>query len=308
MLIQAGLEGPSVANMIELARTNSKRRVNIELRNSAGGLVDIDAAISASGETQGELDLEVTDLGGNVFFQESYWPKSDAPSATERIVRQAGGKYHIAWGAEDNETEIAQRLLFNWHSRQDEDTEDVYRTQVVEVVSPRVLSLLPTLRMMIDKTLKPNLPEQYCFTGYSDSQLLTVLHIGLSYICQAQPYPTWVSLDAFPIEMFSNILIKAAMYQGITSQLLFAIDTDVPQYSDSGHSFNLAHGTPLAAYLSHLKQELDSTIGPFKLQFVNSGTMSAEIRLDFAFSMLLSTAPRGSIFRGLWQGGSSGGM
>jgi len=308
MIIQAGLEGPSVASMIELARLNSKRRINIELRDAAGELVDIDATTSITGDAQGELDLEVTDLGGNVYFHELYWPKSDALSATERIVRQAAGKYHINWGDEATETDVAQRLLFNWHSRQDEDTEDVYCTQVVEIVSPRVLSLLPTLRMMIDKTVKPNLPEQYCFTGYTDGQLITALHLGLSYICQAQPYPTWVSLDAFPIEMFSNILIKSAMYQGITSQLLFAVDTDVPQYSDSGQSFTLAHGTPLAAYLSHLKQELDSSITPFKQHFIGSGTMSAEIRMDYAFSMLLSSAPSGSLFRGIWQGGSPGGM
>lgn len=308
MIIQPGMESPSVASMIELARTNSKRRVNIELRDAGGVLVDIDASTSAGGDTQGELDLEVTDLGENIYFQESYWPKSGAPSATERIVRQAAGKYHIAWGTKDNETEVAQRLLFNWHSRQDEDTEDVYRTQVVEVVSPRVLSLLPSLRVMIDKTIKPNLPEQYCFLGYTDGMLLLFLRLGLSMISEAQPYPTWVSLETFPLEMFSNILIKSAIYQGITSQLLFSIDTDVPQYSDSGHSFVPQHAQPLAAYLSHLKQELDAAIPNFKRHFVASGTMSAEIRMDMAFSMLLASAPTGSLFRNLWQGGSPGGM
>ena len=308
MIIQAGLEGPSVANMIELARLNSKRRINIELLDAAGEPVDIDASTSAAGDAQGELDLEVTDLGGNIYFAQSYWPKSDAPSAPDRIVRQAAGKYHISWGDEASETDVAQRLLFNWHSRQDEDTEDVYQTQVVEIVSPRVLSLLPTLRMMIDKTVKPNLPEQYCFTGYTDGQLITALHLGLAASSEAQPYPTWSTLDAFPIETYSNILIKSAMYQGLTSQLLFAIDTDVPQYSDSGQSFVLQHAQPLAAYLSRLKQELDSSIKSFKLHFVDSGTMSAEIRLDYAFSMLLATAPTGSLFRNLWAGGSSGGV
>jgi len=306
MIIQPGMEEPSVAAMIELARTNSKRRVDIELRNAAGELVDINASTPASGDPEGELDLEVTDLGGNSLFIEAYYPPSDAPSATDRIKRPSAGKYYITWGEEDDETETAQRLLFNWHSREDASSEDVYRTQVLDIVSPRVLSLLPSLRVMIDKVIKPNLPEQYCFLGYTDGILLLFLRLGLNMINEAQPYPTWVSLEYFPIEMFSNILIKAAIYQGITSQLLFSIDTDVPQYSDSGHSFVLQHATPFAGYLSHLKSELDMAIPNFKRHFVNSGTMSAEVRMDMAFSMLLASAPYGSLFRNLWPGGVSG--
>lgn len=302
MIIQPGSESPSVSAMIELARTTSKRRVDIELRNAAGELVDINATTPGSGDPNGELDLEVTDLGGNSYFSDLYYPEG----STERIKHPSTGKYYIDWGTEDDETDVAQRLLFNWHSRQDATTEDVYRTQVLDIVSPRVLSLLPSLRVMIDKTVKPNLPEQYCFLGYTDGMLLLFLRLGLNMINEAQPYPTWVSLETFPIEMFSNILIKAAIYQGITSQLLFSIDTDVPQYSDSGHSFVLVHAQPLAAYLSHLRQELDTAITNFKRHFVNSGTMSAEVRMDMAFSMLLASSPYGTLYRNLWPGGQPG--
>lgn len=306
MIIQPGVEEPSVAAMIELARTNSIRRVNIELRNIAGNLVDINATTPASGDAEGALDLEVTDLGNNALFSESYYPPEDSPSATERIKHPSAGKYYIDWGTEDDETEVPQRLLFNWHSRENASAEDVYRTQVVDIISPRVFSLLPSLRMMLDKVIKPNLPEKYCFLGYTDGMLVLFLRLGLNMINEAQPYPTWVSLEHFPIELFSNILIKAAIYQGVTSQLLFSIDTDVPQYSDSGHSFVLQHATPLAGYLSHLRQELDAAIPNFKRHFVNSGTMSAEVRMDMAFSMMLASAPYGSLFRNLWPGGVQG--
>jgi hypothetical protein len=130
--------------------------------------------------------------------------------------------------------------------------------------------------------------------------LAMCLKQGLHLINEYEPYPCFSSLDYFPMESYSNVLLKAAIYQGVTSQLLFAIDTDVPNYSDSGHSFVLQHGTPLAAYLSHLKQELDKIIPLFKLKFVNSGTISVEARMDMAFSMLLSTAPSGSLFRNMW--------
>jgi len=302
MIIQPGLEQPSVASMFELARTNSVRRVDVQLQDVTGAPIDIEKSMSSGGDPTGALDLEVTDLGGHTIYQESYWPVC-MTSVDKRINNPATGKYYIDYGTETGETQGIWPILFNWHSRQNAAAEDVYRTQVLELVSPRVLSLLPTLRLMIDKTVKPNLPEKYCFLGYTDGMLVAFLRLGLHMINEYQPYPTFTTLDYFPLETFSNVLIKAAMYQGIISQTLFAIDTDVPQYSDSGHSFVLQHATPLAAFVDKLKQELDKIIPQFKLRFVNSGTVSIEARMDMAFQMLLSTAPYGSLFRNMWQGG-----
>lgn len=300
MIIQPGTEQPSVANMIELARMGGKRRVNVELRDASGVLVDIVAEAAPDGSAKGEFDLQVTDVGGNPIYEESFYPD---PPVEPRITRRGTGLYDVTWGLND-ETANPGTFLFNWHSRQDETSEDVYRTQVMEVISPRVLSLLPRLRLMLDKVVKPNYPERYCFLGYTDGMLILFLELGLALINQYEPYPTFTTLDSFPIETFSDVLVKAAIYQGVTSQLLFAIDTDVPQFSDQGHSFVLQHATPFAAYLSHLKQELDKIVPLFKLKFVNSGTLGAEVRLDMAFAALLSTAPNGSIFRNLWAGGT----
>jgi hypothetical protein len=302
MIIQPGLEQPSVASMFELARTNSIRRVDVQLHDVTGTAIDIDKSASPGGDSSGALDLEVTDLGGNTIYQESYWPLC-MTSTEKRIKHPTTGKYYIDFGDRPQETAGIFPILFNWHSRQNTAAEDVYRTQVMELVSPRVLSLLPTLRLMIDKTVKPNLPEKYCFLGYTDGMLVAFLRLGLHMINEYQPYPTFSSLEHFPLETHSNVLIKSAMYQGIISQTLFAIDTDVPQFSDSGHSFVLQHATPLAAFVDKLKQELDKAIPQFKLQLVNSGTVSIEARMDMAFQMLLSTAPYGSLFRNMWQGG-----
>jgi len=299
MIIQPGVEAPSVANMIELVRLDSLRRVDIKLQDVSGAAIDIDATMGSDGEPNGELELEVMTVAGTSIYTESYWP-TQAP-ADRRIKKQTTGKYYLKFGTETDETDTTRSVLFNWHARQNVEAEDVYRTQVVEVVSPRTLSLFPPLRLLLDKTVKPNLPEKYCYIGYTDGMLAMFLKMGLHLINEAQPYPSFTTLDYFPIETYSNILLKAALYQAITSQLLFSIDTDVPNYSDSNHSFVLAHAQPLAGYLGHLKAELDAAIPNFKRHFVDSGTIALEARIDMSFSMLLSSAPPGALFRNLFM-------
>lgn len=300
MIIQPGAEHPSVANMTELVRTNAVRRIDIELQDSTGSVIDIETGVDAAGDPKGELEVEVTDVGGNVIYSEAYNPPLADPDQ-RRLKNLTTGKYYLRFGSEDGETDTAQTLLFNWHSRQNATSEDAYRTQVVEVVTPRTLSLLPALRLLIDKTVKPNLPEKYCFIGYTDGMLALFLKLGLAYINTFQPYPMWHNIDYFPIELHSDILLRAALYQGITSQLLFSIDTDVPNFSDSGHSFVLQHATPLAGYIQQLRAELEERVPNFKRHFINSGTIGVEVRMDMAFSMMLASAPPGSLFRNLWS-------
>jgi hypothetical protein len=301
LIIQPGLDAPSVANMVELARKNSTRRVNISLLDAAGTPIDIDTTAPVSGET-GALDLTVTDLAENVLFEESYFPRTGAPDETSRIVRSGSGQYYIDWGGTD-ETDTAEALLFNWHSRQNATAEDVYRTQVLEVISSRTLSLLPTFRLLIDRSIKPIIPEKYCFVGVTDSMLILFLKSGLNAINNYQPYPVFIALDSFPIETHSNVLMKAALYEAVLSQLIFAIDTDVPSFQDGSHSFVQAHAQNLAPLLNALRTELDNLIPKFKLHFVNSGTMSLELHINYAYAAMLTTAPGGTTFRGIWQGG-----
>ncbi len=303
LIIQPGLDAPSVANMVELARVDSVRRVNVSLLDATGTPVDIDKGTTQAGAATGALDLTITDVAENVVFSESYWPKSNLPGATSRIKHAGVGQYYIDLGTEDDELDEARQLLCNWHARINATSEDVYSTQVLEVVSTRTLSMLPAFRLLLDKVVKPVLPDQYVYVGFSDSMLIVYLQLGLSMCNSYQPYPVFLNLDAYPLATHAHVLQRAALYQAITSQLIFSIDTDVPSFSDSGHSFVQVHATPLASYLTQLKAELDHIIPQMKLQFVNSGSMALEVQMNQAYAAMLATAPGGSVFRGIWQGG-----
>lgn len=298
MLIKSGVEVPSVANMIELVRVNSKRRVDVTILDSLGNPADILEEKFSSGDPKGELDLEVNSLDGTVVYTESYYPKDIPP--LNRLKHGSTGSYYMTYGDVSGETATVGTYLFNWHARINDTSEDMYRTQVVEIVSPRVLSLLPRFRLLIDKTVKKLLPAENCFLGYTDGMLICYLVMGLHMINEYEPYPLWNSLEYYPLEYHSAILFKAALYIGLLSQTLFAIDTDVPAFSDQGHSFVLQHATPLAALAQNLRAELDKLIPIFKKKFVDSGTASVEIRMNSAYYTLLTSAPTGSIFRNYW--------
>jgi hypothetical protein len=296
-IIKPGTSEPSVANMVELVRTNSKRFVDITFMDSDGTAIDIDED-QVGGNPTGALDLDITDLAGNSVFAESYWPTSNAIG--RRIIKSATGKYYINFGTEDGETDTVGTYLANWHLRENIDTENVYATQVLEIVSPRTLSILPKLRFMVDKTVKANLPEENCFLGYTDSQMIIGLQLGLCMLNEYQPYPCWRTLDDYNIAIHGHVLIKAAMYQLLTAQGLFAIDTDIPQFSDQGHSFVLVHFTGLEQVANRLKAELDRIVPDVKRHYVNSGSLGVEIRMSNATYMMFSSMPYGSIYRGYW--------
>ncbi len=302
-VLQPGVEAPSVASYIELVRLDARRRADVTLLDSEGAAVNISETMTPSGDPAGELDLEMTSLYGSSVFSESYWPNL-VPSA-RRIKHASDGKYYITLGevttAGDNsaETATAGTYLVNWHARVDATSEDVYRTQVVEIVSPRVLALLPRLRLQLDKSWKVVVPEQQCYLGYTDGQLILYLRSAIEYLNSFQPYVQF-TLEMFPTATHGEMLIKAATYIAIESQMLFALDTDIPSFSDSGHSFVLAHQQPLAAYVGQLRSELEERVPKFKLHFVRTGMVSVQLKPDYAFASLMSAAPWGSVFRGFF--------
>lgn len=303
LVIQPGASEYSVANMVELVRQDSKKRVNITVLDEDGDAADITESMLASGDSDGELGLDLTNLGGTSVYSESYWPlDAGVTTSTRRIKRSDTGKYYLAIGdtGYEDETSLTGTYLANWHARTDSTVEDVYRTQVIEVVSPRVLSILPHLRLAIDKSWKIVVPSEGCYLGYADSQLVLYLMGGLHYINTFPPYPTFSNLDAFPIEYYSEILVSSAMYVGLRSQYNFAIDTDVPSYNDQGHSFVLQHATPISNYINHLSQDLNARIKNFKMKFLTGGMAATEMRYDLAFSAMLTTAPYGSLFNNLF--------
>ena len=297
-VIRAGVEEPSVAQMIELVRLDSKRFIDITFQDSAGTAIDIDEG-EIGGLPTGELDLEITDMGGNSIFSEAYWPTTDIIS--RRIKKSATGKYYVNLGTETGETDTAGTYLANWHLRQNISTENIYATQVLEIVSPRTLSLLPALRMMVDKVVKPNLPSEMCFLGYTDGQLIVGLKLGLHMLNGYEPYPTWASIDDFEITLHSHILIKAAMYQILTSQGIFAIDTDVPSFNDQGHSFVLVHFSALEQVSNRIRSELDRLVPDVKKKYVRSGSLGIELRMNAAAYQIYQSMPSGSIYRNWWS-------
>ena len=294
MIIRPGVDPPSTVNMVELTRQSSRRRVDILFQDSEGNAIDIDETILASGSSSGALDLEIVNLSNHTLLSESYWPKDNPPG--NRITKDDTGTYSVT--LTESETATTGQYLANWHARQNSTTEDVYRTQVIEVVSPRVLALLPSFRLMVDRTVKPVLPEEFCFLGWTDSMLAIMLQLGLHKINAYQPYPCWRSLDEFPTQYYSEILIRAAVFESINSMLVFSIDTDVPNYNDSGHSFVMNHMAPLQNYLNSLSMQLDKEIPKFKMHFVNSGSVAVEYRYNNYYYALLASSPYGSILRG----------
>lgn len=296
MIIQTGFNSPSTLDSIELIRVNGKRIIDIFLYDKNGNLVDIEESMYAGVEPAGLLNLEVTDLSNTLVYSESYWPVT---LPDERRIKHIGpGHYGIKWGDEDNETSSSGTLLFNWNARVSKDSEEFFRTQISEVVSGRVLSLLPKFRLLLDKSIKVLNPEQFCTLGYSDAQLLMYLQCGKDRINQAQPYVTWTSLDQFPIDHGTELLLSCSLVSALESQYLFAVDTDVQSFSDQGHSFVLTHFAPIKSLYDSLLSSLPQRIREFKLHYVQSGTVMSEFRIGWGFWQTVASSPPGTYFRG----------
>lgn len=303
MNIAPGVEAPSVLQIVELVRKNSTRWIDVTIYDANGDPVDIVEEVFASGQPKGMLDLEITNMSGTVVVSDTYWPNT-APT-TRRLSKLSTGRYSIELGTIASETATAGTYLANWHARIDENSEQMYRTQVIEIVSPKVLSILPAFRLMLDKSLKIVELSQLCTLGYTDGMLAMYLKQGLHMINAYEPYPCWTSLDMFPIEYYSDILIKAATYNSIVSQALYAVDCDIPSYNDQGHAFVVGHFPSLMQVLNVLKQELDMRVPNMKRKYLSVGTMSVELRIDAAWAALLRTSPTNALFRNMYVGGPS---
>ncbi len=220
---------------------------------------------------------------------------------TTRIVRQDTGRYYIDWGPATRETGHPGTLAFVWQAT--DNTGDMSTVaQTARIVTTRTLTLLPGFRKLIDKSVKL-VDDEDCFLGYTDAQLVQYLEEGLTLINAYQPYPTFCTLDHFPQE-FLHVLQEAALVAGVTSQTLFAIDTDIPGYSDQGNSFVIDHGTKLAAFLNTISGRLDRIIPQMKLHFVRTGSLHIQAGTNFRLAQLLQASPNGAVFRNVFFRGS----
>ena len=104
----------------------------------------------------------------------------------------------------------------------------------------------------------------------------------------------------FPYDTFRHVVNEAAMVAAIMSQQMFAIDTDLPNYSDQGITFVISHQPQLAAYLNMLTARLDREIQAMKLQFVSTGSIHMVQGPNYRLATLMSAAPVGSLFRNVY--------
>lgn len=235
-----------------------------------------------------------------------------AATRPTRIVNPASGTYYIEWGDPNapansgttgqSETNHTGTLLFVW------EVEDIAGdltvvAQQARIVTGRTLSLLPGFRKLIDKSVKAVDDAQDCFLGYTDAQLIQYLEEGLTIINAYQPYPTFCTLDQYPLE-YLYVLQESALLAGVMSQQLFAIDTDIPNYSDQGNSFVIQHAPQLAAVFTTISQRLDKMIPLMKMHFVRTGSLHIQAGPNFRLAQLLQSAPNGAIFRNLFFRGS----
>lgn len=201
------------------------------------------------------------------------------------------------------ETSYTESLLFEWVGTDAlHPSEEVRIMQVVYVVPPVIFRMLPQFRLMIDKSLKLIDVAEGLNLGYTDDMLLQYIIGGIQTINQAQP-SIFFNLDNYPYQDFGSLLMEAALYWGLLSQVLYAIDSDVPSYSDQGASFVINHQPALKGVLDSMSSALERKIPLMKLHFVNTGSVLTQMGPSFRLESLLVAAPNGSLFRNTFVGG-----
>ena len=161
--------------------------------------------------------------------------------------------------------------------------------------------MIGRFRLVIDKTYKlfDTDPDDPCFLGYSDGQLVQYLMSGLQIINSYQPSGTF-SLTTFPYESYDQILFETSLLAGMISQSVYAIDNDVPNWNDQGNAFVITHYPQLAQHLTFMAGRLDRLIPLFKLNFVSSGRLHIEAGPNYRLAQLVNAAPGGSLFRNFY--------
>ena len=198
------------------------------------------------------------------------------------------------------ETDSTATWLFDWEAADGaHPSEAKHAIQVVYVLPGAIYQMIPILRLELDKVLKGVDPKNGCNLGYTDTQLIMFVLGGLSVINNYQPYPTF-SPDTYPYGLFGGLLVEAAMFWGLQSQLMYAIDTDVSSYSDQGASFVIDHKGPISQFLNTISARLDRDVPQMKLHMVRSGMSITEVGPNFRLNQIIQAAPSGATFRGLY--------
>lgn len=289
-----------VAKPSELLIKGVTQRINIRLEDEDRNPVDATS-----------LKLTVFNSSDDIIFTDDidlgYGIEDDAPTLPTALVHGTTGIYYFPFGDttvdDSNTTDTVGEYLFHWQAVGTAGTEEISNVVVVKVVSVRTMRWLPRLRLIIDKAAKDvdDNPDDPCFVGYTDAMLAQFLEDGLHWTNAMQPYPTWASIDLFP-EIHSRILIDGAVCAALTSQELFAVDTDVG-FSDQGNAWNIDHQPKLSAILNATWTRFAATVPAMKRQYVNSGSIHVNISPNFRLQSILNSAPPGSFLAGYFFNG-----
>lgn len=276
-----------VATPINVGLINAVTRIDILVCDAEG------TPVNAS-----SVNLTVMRLDNTVVYQGAF--------GGGRITNPATGRYSFSIGdivyttPTNPETGIGGEVLLIWNVAVD-NVPISAQVQKIWLVSAYALSLSSDLREVIDKAAKDvdTNPANPCFLGYTEAQLFTYLFNGLSIWNMYEPFPTFLTLDDFP-QLYRYGLIEAALYVGLTSQELFAVDTDIPNYSAQGTSFVIQHQPALNAIIGRISQRLDKLIPEAKRKLIVYGAAHVQMQANYRFTQLVSSAPSGALFRNLW--------
>lgn len=281
---------------IELLVKGTTERIDILVTDADGNAIDAT-----------ELSLKVFDVGENQIIADDFFAGyGDPPTPPTQIVKPASttGRYYFPFGDisfdVNNHTDNVGDYLFQWRVVAAAGSEAVHPIQVVRVVPVRAMRYLPSLRLRIDKAAKDisDDPNDPVFLGYTDSMLIEFLNQGVSLINCWQPYPTFDSIGSFPV-IHHALLLLAAEWCALSSQEVFAIDTDI-NFSDLANTFQISHQPQLAARLNTIWQQLTQLTPLMKRQYVVSGSVRVEMNASARIMNLITAAPVGSTFRGLF--------
>lgn len=289
------------SNPVVLTLLDAKKRIAIEVYQPDPSNPTDDILVDPI-----ELDLSVRDLGNQIVLSDSF---TSPPAGGTRIVRVDTGKYYLLWGdptasvntPTQKETDTVKRVLFFWTVVGAGGVEDTQWMQAVDVADACIWNHVIELRGLLDKSAKDISldPKAFCPLGYSDGMLMSYLRGGMQLINAYQPYPTWCDVGSFP-SCFAQTLYDAAMVVGVNAQTLFAIDSDMENWSDQGNAFVINHTPKLAAFNQAMTARLDALIPKMKMHFVNVGGVKTEVGPNFRLTTLLNMAPTGATFRNVF--------
>jgi hypothetical protein len=246
-----------------------------------------------------ELKLSILDMGGNVVWSDDYFR---ADGTLTKIIAQPNvfGSYYYPFGSVVGQTSSFGSYIFQWYVNTATAVVPTTIVQNVVVIPPILMYQLPYLRLMIDKSRKVVDPGHDVFLGYTDAQLIMFFESGMQIINGYQPESAVFTTFNFPWNTYRHIALETALMAGVLSQQLFAIDTDIPNYTDQGVSLVIQHQPALAALLTQITARLDNAIPRMKLQFVSTGSIHINQGPNFKLGALISASPTGSLFRNLF--------